>query len=41
VNDASNWVYNISSTGDFYKPEETTIPSGENGIPNNWTVHDI
>ena len=38
---ASNWVSNVSSTGDFYKPEGTTISSGVNGIPNNWTVHNI
>ena len=35
------WVQNVSSTGDFYCPAELTIPTGESGIPSNWTRHDL
>ena len=41
TNYTSNWVYSVSLTGDFYKPDGTTITSGASGIPNNWTVHNI
>ena len=37
---AHYWVRNVSSTGDFYNlGGATNIPSGESGIPTNWTVH--
>lgn len=36
-----NWVYRVSSTGTFVKhPNMTSLPSGENGIPEGWTVVD-
>lgn len=35
-----NWVYGVSGTGTFIKnPSMTSLPSGENGIPNGWTVY--
>lgn len=33
-----NWVLNVSSTGTFVKDANTTWPTGDNGIPLNWTV---
>lgn len=35
------WVHNVASTGTFVKKSSTSIPSGENGIPNGWTVQNI
>ena len=36
-----NWVYNVSSTGTFVKNANmTSLPTGESGIPNGWTVID-
>lgn len=33
------WVRNVSSTGTFVKhPDMTSLPSGNNGIPNGWAV---
>ena len=36
-----NWVNGVASTGTFVKdPNMTSLPSGNNGIPNGWTVED-
>ena len=35
------WLYGVSSTGDFYTPAVTKWTTGENGIPQGWTRHDI
>ena len=36
-----NWVKGVSSTGTFVKDSTmTTWPTGDDGIPNNWTVLD-
>lgn len=37
----SNWVTNVASSGTFVKKAGVTIPSGNNGIPNNWTVIEV
>lgn len=37
-NSMSNWLRNVSATGTFVKKAGVTIPSGESGIPNGWTV---
>lgn len=35
----SAWVYGVSSTGTFVKnPNMTTLPTGDSGIPEGWTV---
>lgn len=37
----TNWVRNVSSTGTFIKDSTVTNwPTGNSGIPNNWTVQD-
>ena len=37
-----DWLFNVSSTGDFYcKPNATIFPTGKSGIPANWTRHNI
>lgn len=37
----SQWVTGVSSTGTFVKhPSMTTLPTGESGIPSDWTVID-
>ena len=37
----NNWVLNVSSTGTFVKnPAMTSLPTGNSGIPNGWTVED-
>lgn len=37
----NEWVYGVSSTGTFIKnPSMTSWPTGDNGIPANWTVVD-
>jgi len=33
------WVYGVSPTGNFYKKTSAVLPSGQNGIPSGWTVH--
>lgn len=38
---ASNWVQNVSATGDFYCPAGLEIAEGTSGIPTGWTRHDI
>lgn len=32
------WVYKVSSNGTFVKHPNVSLPSGNNGIPNGWTV---
>lgn len=34
------WASNVSSSGTFYKHPNANWPTGNNGIPNNWTVQD-
>ena len=35
------WVHGVSSTGTFVKhPNMTSLPTGDSGIPNGWTVQD-
>lgn len=41
TSNASNWVYGVAATGDFYKPSTTSIATGTNGIPTNWDTHNI
>lgn len=36
-----DWLYDVSSTGDFYTPASTNWKSGNSGIPIGWTRHDI
>lgn len=36
-----DWLYNASATGDFYTPASTNWTSGNSGIPEGWTRHDI
>jgi hypothetical protein len=33
-----NWVKGVSSTGTFTKHSDTTLPSGDSGIPSGWEV---
>ena len=35
-----DWVSGVSSSGTFTKDANTTLPSGNSGIPNGWTVQD-
>lgn len=35
----SNWLNNVSPTGDFYNLGGATIPTGASGIPVGWTEH--
>ena len=38
----NNWLSGVSATGDFYcNPYTTIFPTGESGIPKNWTRHNI
>ena len=37
-----NWVIEVSSTGTFVKhPNMTSLPTGNYGIPDGWTVQDV
>lgn len=36
-----HWMYNVATSGTFYKDASTTFPSGTSGIPSNWTVVNI
>lgn len=36
-----SWLDNVSSTGNFYKDANATWTSGKNGIPANWTIHNV
>ena len=33
------WLSGVSATGDFYCDPNTNFPSGDSGIPENWTRH--
>lgn len=36
----TNWLKDVSATGDFYcDPNATIFPSGTSGIPEGWTLH--
>lgn len=35
-----NWVRGVAVEGTFYKSQGKSLPSGDNGIPNGWTVID-
>ena len=35
----NNWLYRVSSTGDFYNLGRASYRSGANGIPTGWTEH--
>lgn len=35
----TNWLYNVSATGDFYNLGGATYSSGVDGIPTGWTEH--
>ena len=35
------WVTNVASSGTFIKDASTTLPTGDNGIPNGWTVYTV
>ena len=35
------WLSGVATTGDFYAPASTNWTTGENGIPQGWTRHDI
>ena len=37
-NALTNWVNGVSSTGTFVKAAGVTIPTGDSGIPSDWTV---
>ena len=38
----TNWVSGVSPTGTFVKAaSQTSLPTGENGIPSGWTVQNI
>ena len=34
----TNWVSNVAASGIFVKDANTTIPTGDSGIPSGWTV---
>lgn len=36
---ATQWLYGVAPTGDFYNLGGATIPTGTNGIPSGWTEH--
>lgn len=40
TNCTGNWVSGVAATGTFVKDANTTWPTGNNGIPNGWTVQD-
>lgn len=35
------WVYGVASSGTFVKDASTTLPTGNDGIPNGWTVETV
>ena len=35
------WVHGIASSGTFVKDASTTLPTGDNGIPDGWTVETV
>lgn len=36
-----NWLRNVAPTGDFWRMSSTEWESGNSGIPNGWTSHNI
>ena len=36
----TGWVTNVAATGTFVKDTDTTWSTGNNGIPNGWTIYD-
>lgn len=40
TNCTTNWVDNVASTGTFVKDPNAEWTTGDNGIPENWTVQD-
>lgn len=40
-NEAREWLYDVSSTGTFYKKIGATWPTGSDGIPEGWTVVEV
>lgn len=41
TNCTSDWLNNVSATGDFYTPSSTNWSIGTNGIPTGWTRHNV
>ena len=41
TNCLTNWVTDVASSGTFVKDASATLPTGENGIPNGWTVETV
>lgn len=37
----TDWVYGVNATGTFTKDGNTTLPSGDSGIPSGWTVQNV
>ena len=37
----SNWVEDVSATGDFYKKDTTWTDTGTSSIPAGWNQHNI
>ena len=38
----TNWVKDVASTGDFYyNQNNTSLPTGDSGIPTGWTAHPV
>ena len=40
-NSTYDWVRNVASTGTFVKINDINWPTGNNGIPTNWTVKEL
>lgn len=41
TNPLYSWVQGVASNGTFVKASSVTIPTGNNGIPKNWTVQEV
>jgi hypothetical protein len=42
LNCLSNWVKGVATNGTFTKsPSMTSLPNGDSGIPEGWTVIDV
>lgn len=37
----TQWLDGVAASGDFYCPQNLTIPTGSSGIPSGWTRHDL
>lgn len=38
----NGWVSDVASNGTFVKhPDMTSLPTGDSGIPEGWTVEDV